>query len=110
MDGQRTNLPGFHFFSMALQLTAAALLLALAGCSTAPIADFLDLVCPGRFPANAKDPHGGVCIQQGGPAGGVLGCPPPGAVAIPALPVAPGGPGELPPPLPPPNSMPGVPK
>jgi hypothetical protein len=110
MDGQRTYLPGCHFFSMAAQLIASALLLALAGCSTAPIADFLDLVSPGRFPTNAKDPHGGVCIQQGGPAGGVLGGPPPGSVAIPAVPLTPGGPGELPPPLPPPNAMPGIPK
>jgi hypothetical protein len=110
MDGQRTYRHGFHFFNMALQLAASALLLALAGCSTAPIADFLDLVSPGRFPANAKDPHGGVCIQQGGPAGGVLGSPPPGAVQIPAVPLGPAGPGELPPPLPPPNSIPGMPK
>ena len=93
MHGRRTHRAAFHFVSLGLQLTVSALLLALAGCSTAPIADVLDLFCPGRFPANAKDGRGGVCIPQGGPAGGVLGGPPPGAMPLP--------PGALPPPAPP---------
>jgi hypothetical protein len=101
MHGRRTHRVPFHLVSLGLQLTVSALLLALAGCSTAPIADFLDLVSPGRFPANAKDGRGGVCIPQGGPAGGILGGPPPGAVPVPALPLPPGGPGILPQPAPP---------
>jgi hypothetical protein len=103
MDGKRTGKPTIHAVSLGLQLTASAILLIVAGCSTAPVADFLDLVHPGRFPAKAKDPHGGVCVPQGGPAGGVLGGPPPGVTPNPPTPP---GPGELPPPLPPPVGVP----
>jgi hypothetical protein len=110
MHGAQVYRCGFHLVSMGLQLTLSAVLLVAAGCSTAPIADFLDLVCPGKFPANAKDARGGVCIPQGGPAGGVLGGPPPGAVPVP--PAGPAGPGDLPAPLPPagPVAPPGFPK
>jgi hypothetical protein len=112
MDSARTHFSMFHVVGLTLQLTASAILLALAGCSTAPIADLLDLCSPGQYPAKAKDPHGGVCIPQGGPAGGVLGGPPPvpppppppspsGVVPVPK--VVPGGPTDLPPPLPPPG-------
>jgi hypothetical protein len=105
MAGARTHFSTFHVVSLTVQLTASAILLALAGCSTAPLADLLDLCSPGQYPAKAKDPHGGVCIPQGGPAGGVLGGPPPvvpsGVVPVPKI--APGGPTDLPPPLPPPG-------
>ncbi len=85
-----------HALALAASTAAAVVLLALAGCSNAPIVDFLDFVSPGRFPANAKDAGGGVCIQQGGPAGGVIIGPP---VAPPVAP--PIAPPFAPPPAPP---------
>jgi hypothetical protein len=109
MHGRGLRLSTVHVIGLGLHLTASAIMLAVAGCSTAPIADFLDLCYPSRFPGKAKDPHGGVCIPQGGPAGGVLGGPPPGAVVVPpGGPVGPGpgGPTDLPPPLPPPGAVP----
>ena len=79
-----------------LQVMSLAGLLILAGCSTAPVADMLDFFAPGRFPKDAKSATGGVCIQQGGPAGGLIGPPV-------APPIVPGGPvvtTEPPPPAP----------
>jgi hypothetical protein len=88
-----------HF---VVQLALALVLLVLAGCSTAPIADMLDFFAPGRFPKDAKGVAGGVCIPQGGPAGGSIG-PPPGLVGAPGPPAAPVGlnPPDAPPPAPP---------
>lgn len=93
MAGKRNSWAAFHVLCLSLQLLASALLLALGGCSTAPIANLLDLCSPGRFPDKAKDMRGGVCIPQGGPPGGInVAPPPPGAVVVP---------GDLPPPVPP---------
>jgi hypothetical protein len=70
-------------------------LLLAAGCSTAPVADFLDLVAPGRIELGAQ-PYGGVCAPQGGPIGGPAvpapvapptpPPPPAGAVPVPVVP------------------------
>jgi hypothetical protein len=91
----------YHLWLLGLQLIAAGIMLGLAGCSTAPCADILDFCSPGRFPAKAKDTTGGVCIPQGGPAGGVLGGPPTGAVIVPgAAPIGPTGVPDVPPPAP----------
>src|SRR5436309_3174335 len=73
---RRGSLRRRHVAALSLQLTITFVLLVLSGCSTAPVADLLDFFTPGRFPANTKDVSGGVCIPQGGPAGGVLGAPP----------------------------------
>ena len=43
------------------------LLLLLAGCSTAPVADIMDFFCTGRPRQGDCAPFGGVCIPQGGP-------------------------------------------
>jgi hypothetical protein len=107
----------------------AAALLALAGCSTAPLADFLDFVAPGRLPPEKGQLYGGVCQPQGGTPGapGVpLDLPPPVPIGpgLPApAPVIPGpiapGPGVVQPPafpsgpgggpaLPPPQPIPGT--
>ena len=72
---------------------AGLLTLLLAGCSTSPIADLMDLCCPGQFPANARGTTGGVCVPQGGVAG-----PAPGVPGPPGPPGPPGG--EIPPPAP----------
>jgi hypothetical protein len=87
-----------HF---VVQLTLALVLLVLAGCSTAPIADMMDFFSPGRFPKDAKGVVGGVCIPQGGPAGGSIG-PPPGLIGAPGPPAPPVGlmPPDAPPPPP----------
>lgn len=96
----------WHFWALGGQLASTAMLLLLAGCSTAPCADFLDFCSPGRFPKDAKGATGGVCIPQGGPAGGILGAPQPIAPPV-APPIGPppfkGNPmptGEPPPPAP----------
>jgi hypothetical protein len=88
---------------LGLQLALAVVLVVLAGCSTAPIADIMDFWCPGRFPKDAKGAIGGVCVPQGGLAGGMLGPPQPSVTTPrpPAPPVGPYGPGEPPPPAPP---------
>jgi hypothetical protein len=67
---------------LSVQAATAVVIMAAAGCSTSPVADFLDFCRPGRFPDKAKDAHGGVCLPQGGPAGGMLGAPPPIAPPI----------------------------
>jgi hypothetical protein len=76
---------------IALQVTAANIVLALAGCSTAPVADFLDYWSPGKFPASPKGVAGGVCVPQGGQAVGLVAGPPPGAPGFTA-PGVPAGP------------------
>ena len=40
-------------------------LLAAGGCSTAPIADMMDGLKPGRLYPDTRTPYGGVCIPQG---------------------------------------------
>src|SRR4051794_15036085 len=107
----------------------AVLLILMAGCSTAPVADVMDYFSPGRMDKAQVTPYGGVCQQPGkGPPlnaipiggalpppilpapGGVVGPPPglPGAppanLPAPTFPIAtppPGGP--LVPTVPPPN-------
>ncbi len=71
-------------------------ILPLCGCSTAPLADLMDWVSPGKL---EKGPHhGGVAsapafnapalpVPAGSPAGGVPGGPPPGAVPVTPPPV-----------------------
>jgi hypothetical protein len=87
MDGRQSHSSNRHLAACAALALFATIVLVVAGCSNAPVADFLDFVSPGKFPANAKDASGGVCIQQGGPAGGVIIAPP---VAPPvAPPIAP---------------------
>jgi hypothetical protein len=71
---------------MVLTLMLALSLNLLAGCSTAPCADFLDWCKPGSFPANPKGVAGGVCVPQGGGVAGLTG----------AIPVAQGPPGAVP--------------
>jgi hypothetical protein len=44
---------------------SALLLLLLTGCSTAPIADVMDWLVPGRLPPDKTTPYGGVCLPQG---------------------------------------------
>jgi hypothetical protein len=84
-------------------------LLLLAGCSTAPVADFLDLLSPGRIQIGKDNPYGGVCIPQGGPVGGpvapVVTVPPGPVIAVPPAPVPAVG---APPPPPPPTLSPPV--
>ena len=54
-----------------MRRTAVVLvLLGLVGCSTAPIAGFLDLVAPGRIRDGWCQPYGGVCVPH--PVGGVV--------------------------------------
>jgi hypothetical protein len=76
-------------------------LLVLAGCSTAPLADFLDWVSPGQVPKGVGLRQGGVCAPQGVlPGAGNLPAPPPGVVVPAPVPV-PGGPAPpQPPPIP----------
>ena len=65
---------------------AALFCLALAGCSTAPLADFLDAVRPARFRPEAEDPFAPAVT------------PPPAGTLLPPQGVAPTGPPALPPP------------
>jgi hypothetical protein len=76
---------------MVILLVAAAFAITAAGCSTAPCADFLDFFVPGHISGDGKVIEGGVCIPQGGPAGGVLGAPPATAGGLPTAP----GPGPI---------------
>jgi hypothetical protein len=78
-----------------MKRAAPLVLLLLAGCSTAPVADVLDFFAPGRARVGQTPPYGGVCIPQGGsivaptvPA--ASGTPPPPAPPTPLIP-APGG-------------------
>jgi hypothetical protein len=91
----------------------AVLLILMAGCSTAPVADVMDYFSPGRMDKAQVTPYGGVCQQPGKgppinaiPIGGALPppslptpgavvAPPPGAVPAPTFPIVsppPGGP------------------
>jgi hypothetical protein len=96
-----------HFWRRTAVLSfglTTVVLLALAGCSTAPIADIMDFWAPGRFPKDAKGVTGGVCLPQGGPAGGMLGPPQPLVAPPPGPPAPPAGLGSSePPPQPPPK-------
>ena len=88
----------------------ALLVLLLAGCSTAPIADTMDYFAPGYLPAEKTAPYGGVCLPQGinaPPAATTAPAPPPvlpTAVAPldwpPRLPAPPPSGGLVPPPGP----------
>jgi len=106
------------------------LLLVIAGCSTAPVADVLDYFTPGRMDKAQVTPYGGVCLQPGKgpplnaiPIGGTLpppvfpgpgSAPPPpgvGPVTSPPPPVFPGSPPNTSPiiPVPPPPGLQGNP-
>jgi hypothetical protein len=93
---------------------AALLLLFLAGCSTAPVADFMDFFFPPRF-TPGPNPIGGVCAPK------VVGPAPPGTAqpivnppaVFPAMPPGPATPSipipNPPPPPPPPPDFQGTP-
>src|SRR5262249_54785145 len=66
-----------------MKRTAALLLLLLAGCSPAPVADLLDFFRPGRLEPEGTAPYGGVGTLQ--PVG-----PPPAGAVVPPPPVFPG--------------------
>ncbi len=75
---------------------APLFLLCLAGCSTAPIADFLDFFKPGRLGPEQTPPYGGVCgpaCVAPSPASPMV--PPPSAQG----PIPPSGPSQIAPPL-----------
>ena len=82
------------------------LLIALVGCSTSPLADFLDVLQPGRIRDEQAAPYGGVCQPQNATPLAVPGPPP---VAAPLVP-SPAPPGAVPPPPTPatPTSTPAV--
>src|SRR6516164_6105387 len=71
----------------------AVLLILMAGCSTAPVADVMDYFSPGRMEKAQVTPYGGVCQQPGKgpplnaiPIGGALpppNLPAPGAIVSP---------------------------
>jgi hypothetical protein len=61
----------------------ALLLLLLAGCSTAPIADTMDYLFPGHLAPEKTNPYGGVCLPQG------INAPPAATTAPPPPPVLP---------------------
>jgi hypothetical protein len=87
-----------------MKRTWVLLALFAAGCSTAPIADFLDFIAPGRVPEGAGQIQGGVCAPQGAlPGASVPLVPPPGGIIAPPQPV----PGGLP--AQPPGAIPGPP-
>jgi hypothetical protein len=79
-------------------------LLLITGCSTAPVADLLDYLSPGKLEQGKVAPYGGVCGPQQAGAGAIvapahpllagppLGNPPPqaGALPPPDFSVAPG--------------------
>jgi hypothetical protein len=69
---------------------SALLLIMVAGCSTAPVADVMDYFAPGRLAKPDVAPYGGVCNP---------GAPAPGIGALP--------PGVLPPGVQPPGAVPG---
>ena len=73
------------------------LALALAGCSTHPIADIMDFTHPGRMYPNDVPPYGGVCGPQGAVLAPGISCPPPPVVE---------GPAVVPPPAPLPGNVP----
>ncbi len=83
-----------------MRRAAPLLLLLLAGCSTAPVADLMDFFAPGRARVGQTPPIGGVCIPQGGPivAPGVPAAVP--AAPVPLVPAAPVAPVTPPPPAP----------
>jgi hypothetical protein len=70
-----------------MRRAAPLLLLLLAGCSTAPLADLLDFFSPGKLRGDNTPPRGGVCIPQGGPI--VAPAVPAPAPVVPAVPVPP---------------------
>ena len=95
---------------LAMRLKVVSLLcfglsMLVAGCSTAPLCDFLDHVSPGRMEKDRIPPQGGVCAPGQGtiPIGG----PPPALPLIPGPAPLPGSTG--PPPMIPSINVPNVP-
>jgi hypothetical protein len=83
-----------------MQRVCLVLLLGLAGCSTAPVADVLDFFRPGHMYKDEVQPYGGICGPQGAVlAPGAAPCPP----VVPPPPMPP-SPGLVPPPVPLPPS------
>lgn len=80
-----------------------------AGCSTHPVAGFMDYWFPGRVGTNDVAPYGGVCIPQGPIQPPLPGPPPvilqpptaPGSPVVPPAAPLPGSPGTIPAPPPP---------
>jgi hypothetical protein len=71
----------------------AVLVLFLAGCSTAPVADLLDYFTPGKLEPGKVAPYGGVCgPQQVGAPGPSAVIPPQPLIAGPPLATAPAQP------------------
>jgi hypothetical protein len=95
------------------KLTTLALVL-LAGCSTAPVADFMDTFFPGKLSPGTAAPYGGVCQPQGAPIAPAAapGVPPGPVPAVPPPPPVPGAPGApavvVPPPPAPVSAQPPV--
>lgn len=72
------------------------LLCLLSACSTHPVTDISDYICPGKMGPNTVTPYGGVGIPQG--------------PIVPPAPTVPGVimPGVIPPPAPLPGARPGT--
>ena len=91
---------------------AAVCLGLVAGCSTAPVADLLDFLRPGKLGPEKTAPYGGVCLPRPvEPPAGAVPAPPPGSPFGATVPGAgaPPGPGiPLPPPPAPVPSTPQV--
>jgi hypothetical protein len=98
--------------SVRVMVSAALPLLFLAGCSTAPVADFLDYFFPPRMIPGAT-PYGGVCqpnvVGPAPPGTAQPVVPPPGFPAGPPAAVQPAAPPDATSPAPPPPPPPSPP-
>ena len=95
---KQTNKSGSSFiFHPSLTATVLVLLMC-CGCSTAPVADFLDYFYPAKIKIDPKvQPYGGVCGPDGGP---------PNLPALPPISIPSGPPpGPTLPGLPPPPAL-----
>jgi hypothetical protein len=88
--GQRYQGIRVRAFSLSPCLLVSLSIL-FSGCSTAPIADFLDHFFPAKPPANVGSGHGGVCNPASLGSGGALSpnALPPGNVPPPLSPAVP---------------------
>src|SRR5260370_41460882 len=88
-----------------MKRSTVLLLFLLAGCSTAPVANFQDRFFPGKIKGDPKiQPYGGVCQPQGTicPPPAIGGSPIPAPAPWPPPGTTPGGLTPVPPPPPPP--------